>query len=51
LTLIKNVITLFDTFYLVEAVNGRLDLTLLALRELKNRGLNEQGEWVGFGVK
>lgn len=47
----KNVITLFDTFYLVEAVNGRLDLNLIALSELKNRGLDKQGKWIGFNVK
>ena len=44
----KNVITLFDSDILVEVANGRLDLNKLALLELKNRGLDTNGKWVGF---
>lgn len=44
----KNMITLFDTDILVEAVNGRLNLNLVALNELKNRGLDKNGKWIGF---
>jgi hypothetical protein len=47
----KNMISSFDTDILVEAVNGRLDLNLVALRELKNRGLDKDGKWVGFNVE
>lgn len=46
----KNMITLFDTDILVEAVNGRLDHSV-ALNELKNRGLDKDGKGVGFNVK
>ena len=44
----KNVISLFDTDILVEVANNRLDLNKLALLELKNRGLDKNGNWVGF---
>ena len=44
----KNMITLFDTDILVEVANERLDLNKLALLELKNRGLDRNGKWVGF---
>ena len=47
----KNMISSFDSDILVEAVNGRLDLNLVALRELKNRGLDKNGRWVGFDKK
>ena len=47
----KNMISSFDTDILVEAVNGRLDLNLVALKELKNRGLNKNGKWIGFAKK
>jgi len=46
----KNMITLFDTDILVDAANKRLDLNLVALSELKNRGLDKNGKWVGFTV-
>jgi hypothetical protein len=44
----KNMITLFDTDVLVEVANGRLDLNLVALNVLKNRGLDKNGKWIGF---
>lgn len=44
----KNVISLFDNDILVEVANGRIDLNKVALLELKNRGLNKNGKWVGF---
>ena len=40
--------SLINTKLLSDAVNGKIDLKELALKELKNRGLNEFGEWVGF---
>jgi len=43
-----NMVTLFYTKVLVEVVNGRLDLNKLAEIELRNRGLNKQGIWIGF---
>ena len=36
------------TDLLVAIVNGEIDSKELALQELKNRGLNEIGLWVGF---
>jgi hypothetical protein len=47
----KNMISLFDTDILVEVVNGRLDLNVLAMKELNNRGLDKNGVWFGFDVK
>jgi len=41
----KNVISLFDTdIILMEVVNGRIDLNAVALKELKNRGLDKNGK-------
>jgi hypothetical protein len=45
----KNYNKLFDAEILVEVVNGRIDLDAVALKELKNRGLDRNGKWVGFG--
>lgn len=36
------------TDLLVQAVNGKIDLKELAKKTLKNRGLDNQGKWVGF---
>ena len=33
---------------LVAVANGELDLNNLASKELANRGLDKQGQWVGF---
>lgn len=33
---------------LVAVANGELDLNNLARKELANRGLDKQGQWVGF---
>lgn len=33
---------------LADVVAGKIDLLELAKRELANRGLNYNGEWVGF---
>ena len=33
---------------LSSVAKGEIDLNLLAQEELSNRGLNSQGEWVGF---
>lgn len=35
----------------VKMANGRLDLNLGALTELKNQGLDNQGKWIGFNMK
>ena len=47
----KNVISLFDTEILVAAVNGKIDLNAVAMKELKNRGLDKNGKWIGFTTK
>lgn len=44
----KNMISLFDTDILIAVANGKLDLNKLAMLELKNRGLDKNGNWVGF---
>ena len=33
---------------LVAVVNGELELNYLARKELSSRGLDKQGQWVGF---
>ncbi len=33
---------------LIAVANGELDLNNLARKELANRGLDKQGQWVGF---
>lgn len=37
-----------STKLLVDAVAGRINLQELAILQLSNRGLNQDGEWVGF---
>jgi len=39
---------MFDNDILVQVVNGKIDLNKVALLELKNRGLDKNGIWVGF---
>ena len=41
-------IQLADTKVLAAVARGELDLNAVARRELANRGLNQQGKWVGF---
>lgn len=36
------------TELLVKAVNGEIDLQALAAAELRNRGLDRSGRWIGF---
>ena len=36
------------TKVLAAAARGELDLNLLAREELASRGLNDQGNWIGF---
>ena len=36
------------TQLLTEALNGEFDLNYLVRRELANRGLDEEGNWIGF---
>lgn len=47
----KNPIYLFSithTDLLVKIVNGEIDALELAKQQLKSRGLNDKGLWVGF---
>ena len=37
-----------DTQLLSLIVKGEIDPVLFAKRELSNRGLNDNGEWIGF---
>lgn len=42
---------LFNSTYtelLVQIANGEIDAVELAKLQLKNRGLNLQGKWIGF---
>ncbi len=36
------------TELLVKALNGEIDLEMLARQEMANRGLGKDGKWVGF---
>lgn len=36
------------TELLTAIVNGEIDAKSLAMSELRNRGLNAKGEWIGF---
>jgi hypothetical protein len=42
------IFSLTHTDLLVKAINGKIDLTQLAMIELANRGLDKNGQWVGF---
>ena len=47
----ENPIFLFNQIHkdlLVDIVNGRIDVVELARMELRNRGLNEEGRFVGW---
>lgn len=37
-----------DIELLVKAVNGEIDLTEIAKKELAQRGMDLNGEWIGF---
>lgn len=37
-----------DTDLLIAIVSGRIDARKLAKMQLESRGLNSEGEWVGF---
>ena len=37
-----------STALLVQALKGEIDLLKLVKNELINRGLNDEGQWVGF---
>jgi hypothetical protein len=39
------------TKLLLHCANGRLDLQAIAKQQLANRGLDENGTWVGFNRK
>ena len=47
----QNVLTLFETSVLVAVVNGNIDLNKEAMKVLRDRGLNKDGDWVGFDKK
>ena len=38
------------TELLVKALNGEIDLEMLARQEMANRGLDKDGKWVGFNA-
>jgi hypothetical protein len=38
----------FETDILVEVIKGKIDLNLVVLKELQNRGLDRDGQGVGF---
>ena len=40
--------SLTNTKLLVQIVKGEIDAVELARLQLKNRGLNEEGSWIGF---
>ena len=44
----KYIFALTDTSLLTDAINGKIDLQVLAIRELASRGLNNKGAWIGF---
>ena len=44
----QNVLTLFDTEVLVAVVNEKIDLNKEAFKVLRNRGLDKDGNWIGF---
>jgi hypothetical protein len=47
----KNPIYLFSNTHadlLVQIVGNKIDSRKLALEQLRNRGLDEEGRWVGF---
>lgn len=37
------------TKLLVKLLSGKLDVEQLVRMELRNRGLNDKGKWIGFG--
>ena len=47
----KNMISLLDTSILVDVMAGKLDLNKIAFQELRNRGLDLNGKWIGFDKK
>jgi hypothetical protein len=44
-------VSLFNTSVLADVVNGKIDLNKVALQELRNRGLDLNGNWIGFDKK
>ncbi len=46
-----NMVSLFNTSVLADVVNGKIDLNKVALQELRNRGLDLNGNWIGFDKK
>jgi hypothetical protein len=42
------IFSLTFTKLLTQAIDGEIDLKELAAAELANRGLNHQGNWIGF---
>lgn len=43
------IFSLTDTSLLVEAMNDHFDLHELARQTLRNRGLDDDGKFIGFG--
>ena len=46
----KYIFDMTDSSLLIDAINGKIDLNVLAIKELACRGLNRQGVWVGFEI-
>ncbi len=44
----RYIFNMTHTQLLVEALKGEFDLRYLASRQLANRGLDREGNWVGF---
>ena len=45
------IFSITHTELLVKAAKGEIDIKALAIKELKNRGLDINGKWVGFNQK
>ncbi|MCO5763241.1 MAG: hypothetical protein NHG36_17325 [Chromatiaceae bacterium] len=44
----KFIFSLINKKLLLDAAAGRIDLNALVRRELANRGIDENGSWIGF---
>ncbi|MGM0582777.1 MAG: hypothetical protein ACQETL_19030 [Bacteroidota bacterium] len=40
-----------STELLTQVIKGEIDLNEIAKREMENRGFDENGKWVGFGIE
>lgn len=44
------IFSLTDCSLLIAIIKGDINPTILAIKELANRGLNGEGSWVGFDI-